>query len=76
MSKEKVHHQEKYLNLKTKKHEYFIFIGEHIYRRISDNKEFKVMDLRRDYKFVSTHKGFQNQQWEHNPVNGFNIRKA
>lgn len=70
----KKHRPEKYLNLKTNKYEYFTFIGDHLYKR-EDGKEFKVMDLRRDYRFISTYNIVPaNQQWEHNPVNGFKVR--
>lgn len=72
----KTHPQEKYLNLATNKHEYFTFIGEHLYRR-ADGKEFKLMQLRREYRYVSTYaygKVNPHPQWEHNPVNGFKLR--
>lgn len=73
----KKHPQEKYLNLKTNKYEYFTFIGEHLYRR-ADGKEFRVMDMRKEYRYISSYKGTPNQheKWEHNPATGFNIRKS
>ena len=75
MTQTKPHPQEKYLNLKTKQHEYFVFQGNHIYKRVSDGKEFKVMELRAQYRFISTYKGtIHHGDWEHNPVNGFKMR--
>lgn len=69
------HPQEKYQHNTSKRFEYFTFIGNHLYKR-TDGKEFKLMELRREYTFISTHKGAQNQIWEANPITGFNIRRA
>jgi len=71
----KKHLPEKYLNLATNKHEFFTFIGNNLYRREADGKEFKVMDLRMRYRFISTYKTVpQDQVWDFNPVNGFKVR--
>lgn len=71
------HPQEKYLNLKTNKFEYFTFIGEHLYNR-ADGTSFTVVELRKGYRFISTYTGTPNQhaKWEHNPATGFNIRPS
>jgi hypothetical protein len=73
----KKHPQEKYLNLKSNKFEYFTYIGEHLYKR-ADGTEFKLMDLRKGYRFISTHKGtpFPHPKWEHNPATGFKVRST
>lgn len=69
------HPQEKYQHKTSKQFEYFTFIGDHLYKR-ADGKEMRVLDLRREYTFISTHKGAQTQVWEANPVTGFSIRRA
>jgi hypothetical protein len=73
----KTHPQEKYLNLKTLKHEHFTFIGNHLYER-TDGTTLTVMQLRREYQYISTWKGTTNQHesWSHNPATGFHVRRA
>lgn len=72
----KTHHQEKYLNLKTGKYEYFTFIGAHRYRH-TNGTEINVMQLRREYQFISEHSYSKtpiHPKWQHNPATGFNVR--